>query len=70
MKTHAETMVAAIEAALSNPDALGVTEVDVDGQKVKFDRRQLLAELEIWRGRTAKPRRPKLTRRVDLSGAF
>ncbi len=65
--TTAVTMVATLEAALAKN--AGVVEVVVDGQKVRWDRAQALAELKYWRNRVARStgRRP-LFRGMDLSG--
>lgn len=44
-------MVKQIEEALSKN--LGVAEVTVDGQKIRYDRQQLLKELAMWRSKAA-----------------
>lgn len=67
MATTAKQMIQQIEAALAQN--VGVAEIQVDGQKVRFDRPQLLAELDYWTNRQAREgkKRP-LFRSVSLSG--
>lgn len=67
MATTAKQMIQQIEAALAQN--VGVAEISVDGQKVRFDRAQLLAELDYWMSRQQREgkKRP-LFRSVNLSG--
>lgn len=63
-------MVESIETALSTTPA-GTVEVQVDGQRVKWDRGQALRELEYWRKRAAvADGKKKPYRTIDLSGGL
>jgi len=62
-------MVQALEQALSKN--VGVAEVIVDGQKVRYDRAQAMQELDYWRQRAAKQngKRPRF-RGIDVGTAW
>jgi hypothetical protein len=51
MATPAE-MVTTLEAAIAATPA-GTAEIEVDGRRVRYDRQQLVNELEYWRRRAA-----------------
>lgn len=68
MATPAE-MVTSIESALASSPA-GTVEVQVDGQRVRWDRRQALDELEYWRRRNAIVTGRSIARTIDLSGGL
>ena len=62
-------MVRLIEDALSTN--LGVAEIVVDGQKVRYDRAQLLTELAYWRRKAqAEAGTRPLTKGFDISSAW
>lgn len=66
--THAETMVAALEAALEDAP-VGVVSVTVDGQVTRFDHSEAVRLLDKYRRERARQRgtRPTLSS-IDLSG--
>lgn len=63
----ASEMVKLLEEAMEQN--VGVAEVVIDGLKVRYDRAQLMVELDYWRRQAAKAsgKRP-LFRGIDLSG--
>jgi len=65
----AKDMVDQLETALST--GAGVVQVTVDGQTVRWDRKQALDELDYWRRRATREggRRPRV-QTMNLSNAF
>lgn len=61
-------MVDTIKRAL-NETPIGTVSIEIDGQKVSYDRAQALDELDRWEKRAAREsgRRPRVAT-VDLSG--
>lgn len=69
MATTAQKMVEALECALQKN--VGVVEVQVDGQRIKYDRRAAMDELKYWQQQQAKSNgtRP-IHGQIKLGGAW
>lgn len=65
----ASEMVEALTTALASN--VGVVEVQVDGQRVKYDRKQALEELQFWQSQCnrAEGKRP-IAGQIRLDGSW